>query len=124
MEIDLFFDAFRRGQNVRVASHILNGQVIQRVHILCLCLPIRGAVFEDVPLVSLEHPHSILKFFLLLDHLDGATIELDHDLSSIDDSTLLIALEVALALTSAEGLVVEGLLKELLRRVMLSGGVK
>lgn len=73
--------------------------------------PVSRAVLEDVPLICLEHAHPVLEVFLLLQHLQGTSAELDDYLGLVDDPSLLIALEGRLTLPLNEGICVESFLK-------------
>ena len=61
--------------------------------------PVLWIVFEDISLVGHEDSQSVLKLSMLLHHVEGAPIELDHDLGLVDHASFVVALEGALALS-------------------------
>lgn len=66
-------------------------------------------MLEYVPLVGHEDAHAVLELPLLVEDLHGAAVELHDDLRALEEGTLVVALEVRLALTLLEDLGLEGL---------------
>jgi hypothetical protein len=85
--------------------------------LLLLVSPVLGVVLEYVSFMRLQHAHPVLELPLLLQRLEGTTIELDHYLGLVQDASLVIGFKGGLTLPLFEGVGMEGLLQGDLRGV-------